>query len=450
MLSFRHFKRINFDTPAGRSDMLSDLLLPLRAVWEALQERLFFLPPFPDQLDSLALFSLLLVVGLLVGEWLRAHLGWPKIIGYVLAGTLFGPSLLGWISIEALAQARPIADAALGLLLLEVGRRLDLRWLLRNRDLLRGTFGDIVFSFLAIFIFAYAVVGLTPAWAAAAAAVTMGSAPAVVMLIVEESNAQGQVTERIVLHTAFGSAAAFIVFAFVLGIVHAQYSADWLNVLVHPLWVGIGALLIAWLIAHLALAIARLLPKRSLAQVFILVATALLAVGTARMLAVPVFLTLFLMGALLAFRDQDKILSYTHLPDGHWLLAIILFVVVGASLPWQDLSGLTAFQALGLLLVRALAKVAALVWAGGKQPLAKRLMVGVGIQPLSATAIFMAYEIAGLYPEIGRSALTLPLFAAAIMEVFGPALCRYALVQAGETVEADSADRTDNARGGIV
>ena len=418
--------------------MVSSLLLPLRTAWESLQGRLFFLPPFPDQLDSLALFSLLLVVGLLVGEWLRAHLGWPKVIGYVLAGTVFGPSLLGWISIEALAQTRPVADAALGLLMLEIGRRLDLRWLLRNRDLARATLGDIVLSFGAIFLFAYLVVGLPPAWAAAAAAVTMASAPAVVLLTVEEFNAQGQVTERIILHTALGSAAAFVVFAVVVGVVHAQHSSDWLNAVVHPLWVSFGAILVAWPIAALALLVARLLPKRSLAQVFILVATALLAVGVARMLAVPVFLTLFVMGAMLALRDKEKTLSYTSLPEGHWLLAIILFVVVGASLPWQQFTWITGLQAIGLLVVRALAKIGAFAWSGGSLPRAKRILVGIGIQPLSATAVFMVYELAGLYPEIGRSALALPLFAAAIMELIGPALCRFALVRAGETTKDSS------------
>ena len=421
---------------------MSEILSLARSGWEAIQERLFFLPPFPDQLDSLALFSLLLVIGLLVGEWLRAHLGWPKVIGYVLAGTVFGPSFLGWISIEALAQIRPVADAALGLLMLEIGRRLNLRWLFHNKDLLRATLGDITLSFLFIFFFAYLVVGLTLAWAAAAAAVTMASAPAVVLITAEESGAQGQVTERIILHTALGSAAAFIVFAIVLGVVHAENSRDWLNAVVHPLWVGMGALLIAWLIARLALLVANLLPKKSLAQVFTLVATALLAVGVARMLAVPVFLTLFMMGVMLALIDANKSLSYTNLPDGHWLLAIILFVVVGASLPWQDFTWLIAAQAVGLLVVRALAKIAAQAWSGGSLPLAKRLLVGVGIQPLSATAVFMAYELAGLYPEIGRSALTLPLFAAAIMDLVGPALCRFALVSAGETKEGG--------KGGIV
>ncbi|MBI2306947.1 MAG: cation:proton antiporter [Rhodocyclales bacterium] len=418
---------------AGALDNLQRLLQLPRRFWEQAQEELFFLPPFPEQIDSLALFSLLLVSGLLIGESLHVRLRWPRLIGYVLAGTLFGPSLLGWISIEALGQVRPIADAALGLLLLEAGRRLDLRWLASNPALLRGALADIVLSFFFIYFFATAVVGMVPAWAAATAAVTMASAPAVVLLTVEEAKAQGQVTERIILYASLGSAASFVLFAVVLGVVHTELSHDWLNAVVHPLWVVAGGGLIAWLVSRFALAVAGRLPKRSLAQVFILVASALFAVGLARMLAVPVFLTLFLMGVLLAFRDQQQVLKYTELPEVHWLLAIILFVVIGATLPWREFTWLTGLYALGLLGARALAKVAALYWSGGELAPAKRLLVGVGIQPLSATAVFMAYEVAGLYPAVSRTALLLPLFAAAIMEIAGPALCRLALVRAGET-----------------
>lgn len=420
--------------------MIEPLIAPVRAVWESLIERLLFLPPFPESIDALALFSLLLVTGLLMGEWLHAHARWPKVIGYVLAGILFGPSLLGLIGAETLAQARPIADAALGLLMMEVGRRLDLSWLRRNPELLRSTLADIGLSFALIFVFALWLVGLSSAWAAATAAVTMASAPAVVLLTVEESRAQGQVTERIILHTAISSAASFVAFAFVLGIVHAELSEDWLNAVVHPIWVVAGALLVGGLGSWSALRIARALPKRSLAQVFVLVACALLAVGIARMLAVPVFLTLFLMGVLLAARDRRQTLRYTQLPEGHWLLAIVLFVIVGASLPWQEFTWLAGVQALGLLLVRAAAKAAALAWSGGSLPLPKRLLVGMGIQPLSATAVFMAYELASLYPEVGRSALSLPLFAAAMMELAGPALCRLALRRSGEC-ENEAAER---------
>ncbi len=413
--------------------MVDSILGPVRDVWAVLQGHLFFLPSFPGRFDTLALLSLLLVTGLLVAEWLRAHWGWPRVLGYVVAGTVFGPPILGWINADILVQIRPMADAAHGLLLLEAGRRLDLRWLAKNSDLLRGNVSDIVLSFLAIYFFAYLVVGLPPAWAAATAAVTMASAPAVVLLIIEESQAQGQVTERVILYSSLSSAASFVVFVIVLGIVHAQQSDNWANTLIHPLWAGGGACLIGWLISRLALLIAGLLPKRSLAQVFVLVAMALLAVGIARMLAVPVFLTLFLMGVILSWRDDAKVLSYTSLPEGHWMLAIILFVVVGASLPWRDFTWVTGLQAVGLLFVRALAKMLSLALSGGSLPLGKRLLAGVGIQPLSATAVFMAFEIARLYPEIGQSALVLAFFAAAIMDIAGPVLCRFALNRAGET-----------------
>lgn len=413
---------------------MSDFLLStVRDAWTTLQSVLYFLPPFPARIDTLALLSLLLVTGLLVAEWLRGRWGWPRVLGYVVAGTVFGPPLLGWINVDILGQIRPIADAAHGLLLLEAGRRLDLRWLLRNRDLMRGTVSDIVLSFLAVYWFSYLVVGLSPAWAAATAAVTMASAPAVVLLIIEESKAQGQVTERAILYSSLSSAASFVVFVVVLGIVHAQQSETWVNTLVHPLWAGGGACLLGWLSSRLALALAGLLPKRSLAQVFVLVAMALLAVGVARMLGVPVFLTLFLMGVILSLSDEAKVLSYTSLPEGHWMLAIILFVVVGASLPWRDFTWLTGIQAFGLLAVRAMAKMLAMVLSGGTLPLGKRLLAGVGIQPLSATAVFMAFEIARLYPEISRSALALAFFAAAIMDIAGPVLCRFALNRAGET-----------------
>lgn len=409
------------------------MLSALRSAWESLQDRLFFLPPFPDRADPLALFSLLLVSGLIVGELLHQRLKLPRIVGYVLAGTLFGPPVLGWITVESLTLARPLADIALGLLLLEIGRRLDLGWLRRNPSLLRTAAAEAALSFVAIFAYAALLAGLSPAWAGAAAAITMASAPAVVLLTAEETRAQGQVALRTVLLTSLNCASSFVVFAVVLGLIHGEHSQDWLNAVAHPLWVLFGALGVGSGAAALCLLIARHLPKGSLAQMLVLVAVALLAVGTARMIAVPVFLSLFVMGAAIAHLDRGNTLAYTVLPQGHWLLAIVLFVIAGASLPWREFTLITGAQAIGLLAVRAVAKVVGVLYVGASdlRP-SKRLLVGLGIQPLSATAVFMTMELAALYPEVGRAALALPLFAAALMEFAGPILCKVAFVKAGE------------------
>ena len=405
-----------------------------RQAWEALQDRFFFLPPFPEQLDPLALFALLLVGGLLAGEALFRTVGLSRIVGYVLAGALAGPGVLGWLNQETLSMAKPVADAALGLLLLETGRHLDLHWLRANRSLLGSAVAESGLAFGAIFAFAYLAVGLSPGWSAATAAITMASAPAVVLLTAEENRAQGQVTQRTLLLTAINCALSFVVFAVVLGVVHAEQSGDWLNAIAHPLWVVCGGIGIGMLCARLALVIAARQPKGSVGQVFILVAVALLAIGVARMLAVPVFLSLFMMGAALNLADRDKVLAYTSLPQGHWILAIVLFVVTGAMLPLHDLNWVTGVQALGLIIVRGLAKFAGVMATGRRDlPAAKRRLVGIGIQPLSATAIFMAAELAAIYPEVSGQALLLPLLAAALMEFAGPQMCKYALQRAGET-----------------
>ena len=146
------------------------------------------------------------------------------------------------------------------------------------------------------------------------------------------------------------------------------------------------------------------------------------------MLAVPVFLCLFMMGAALNLADRDKVLAYAGLPQGHWLLAIVLFVVTGAMLPLHELSWTLGLQALGLVLVRGLAKFAGVLASGRRDlPPGRRALVGLGIQPLSATAIVMAAELIAIFPEVGAQALLLPLLAAALMEFAGPQLCRLAL-----------------------
>lgn len=409
----------------------------LRDAWEALQDRLFFLPPFPDQLDALALFALLLIAGLVVGELLQRRLGLSRLVGYVLAGAACGPEGLGWLDAEGVAMARPVADVALGLLMMETGRNLDWRWLRLNPGLLRSAGAEAGLAFAGLFAFAWLAVDLSPAWSAATAAIAMASAPAVVLLITEECRAEGQVAQRTQVLTAINCTASFVVFAIVLGVIHAEQSGDWLNSLAHPCWVVGGGGIIAWLCARLALAVAARQSGGALAQVFVLVAAALLAIGLARMVAVPVFLCLFMMGLALGSLDRGRVLTYASLPQGHGLLAVVLFVVTGAMLPLTDMTPLAVAQVLGLLLVRGLAKFGGVTLVGQADlPMAKRRLVGLGIQPLSATAIFMAAELTAIYPEVSGQALVLPLLAAAVMEFIGPQLCRAALVRAGETAPA--------------
>ena len=394
-----------------------------------------FLVSGPTGLDPLFAFGLTLVGGLLIGELLYRQLRMPRVVGYVLLGAGLAGSIGETNQIVLQQLLRPMADVLLGLLLLETGRRIDLAWLRRNRSLRLGCAVEVVTSFLLLFGFLYLTVGLSPSWAGATAAICMAAAPAVVMLTAEESRAEGQVTERMLQMTAVNCGVSFLLYTLALSFIHAETGGGWLNVIGHPLWILCGSLLIARVGAQAIMWMTRQVAKGSLHQVFLLVGAALMATGAARALGLPVFLTLFLLGICLTAYDRDKTLAYTNLPEGHWPLAVILFVLAGASLPWTEFTLLGLIDAVALLCLRGMAKYVG-AWVGCRDlPVRQRRLVGLGIQPLSATAIFMAVELQATFPEVASQPLLIPLIAAAMMEILGPTLSRRAMVAAGETRE---------------
>jgi len=89
---------------------------------------LSFLPSMPFEMSFPLLFGVLLVAGMVGGEMARsARL--PRIIGYVLVGFAMAP-LAHLIGLDLLLdEARIFVDLALGLVLFDLGRRMDLQWM---------------------------------------------------------------------------------------------------------------------------------------------------------------------------------------------------------------------------------------------------------------------------------------------------------------------------------
>ena len=96
------------------------------------------------------------------GEWLRAVSGVPKIVGYVRRYPV-RPLAAQLDRRRHLTQARPSPTPRSACCSWKPVARLDLRWLLGNPSLLRATAADVLLSFVAIFFFAWALVGLSRA-----------------------------------------------------------------------------------------------------------------------------------------------------------------------------------------------------------------------------------------------------------------------------------------------
>jgi Kef-type K+ transport system membrane component KefB len=397
-----------------------------------MRELSWFLPAWPLQFGELVHFGLLLVAGLLGGELVHRLATLPRIAGYVLVGVAGGPHALGLVGSPLLAGARVFVDLALGLIVFELGHRLDLQWLGRNRWLALAALGESLGAFLAIYAgLRYFDYPQLPA--ALAAAVGTATSPAVVMMIAHESRASGQITERMLLFTAINCVFAYVALTLLLPLLHLEHQGSWRSAMLHPLYLLAGAAALGLAGSQLLLTAAKWLGKREDRQFILQVALVVLVVGLARALNLPVVVALLTFGILARNLDDDHVLLPLRFGHAGQLLFVVLFVLTGASLDFTGLGTAAAVTAV-FIVARFLGKAVAILVLGRLSGLRAggAGLLSLSLLPMSGMAVVMVHDAAALYPRLGAE-LALVLAAVAVLELLGPLATQYALRQAGET-----------------
>ncbi len=398
-----------------------------------MQDLALFLPQWPPLFGQLVLFGALLIAGLVGGELANRYLGLPRITGYVLTGIAFGPQALGLLQQPLAGEARVIVDLALGLVMFELGHRLDFEWLRRNPWLALAAIGESLGAFFAIFA-GMLYLGFEAPLAAGAAAVGTATSPAVVMLVAHELRASGQITERMILFTAVNCVFAFVALALLLPVLHLEREGELRTAILHPLWLLGGAALLGFLACQLMLWLAGWLGKREDRQFVLLVALIVLVVGLARSGGVTVVAALLAFGIFARNNDYDHVLLPLRFGYAGQLLFVLLFVITGASLVFDALA--PAGLIVGLfIVVRSLGKAVSILAFGRLSGLRAggAGLLAVGLLPMSGLAVVMVYDTGALFPGFGSELAVIVLSAVALLELFGPLATQYALRRAGET-----------------
>jgi Kef-type K+ transport system membrane component KefB len=392
-----------------------------------------FLPRLPLAFSQLAMFGALIALGLLCGEAARRYAALPRITGYVLAGVALGPEAIGLLDSNALYDLRLIVDLSIGLVVFELGFRLNFDWLRRNQWLFATALAESVLCFWAIYG-ALAYFDFRPLLAATAAAIGTATSPAVVMLVAQDLRAEGQITERMLLFTAVNTVFAYVVLTLLLPFLHIEHAATLQTALLHPIYVLAGSALGGYAACRLLLALAGWLGKRAERQLVLLIAMVVLTIGVAHSLKLSVPVALVTFGMLARNLDRKHALLPVRFGEVGQLFFVILFVITGASLEFQALGIAAAAIVAAFVVLRFLGKALAILLFGrlsGIRPGGAGLLA-IALLPMSGLAVVMVRDTVSLYPSFGRELAAVVLSAVVVLELFGPLATQFALRRAGE------------------
>ncbi len=377
-------------------------------------------PRCPPSLSGLALIGATLLVGLICGELFRRVLRLPRITGYVLAGLVLGSGTLALVGGEVRDSARIMLEVALGLILFELGSRLDTQWLRRNPWLFATSLAESALSFGCIY-FVLAALSVAPLHALIAAAIGVATSPSVLLMVIHEQRADGPLTEQALNLTALNNAFAVLTFTMLLAQLHMQYQAGLHVVLLHPVYLLAGSLLLGWLAGMLMLLLARWLGKLEDLQFILLVGVILLTVGCAVMLKLSVLIALLALGVIARNRDRHRSLLPVEFGTAAQFFFVGLFVLTGAYLSAADLLR-AGWVALAYVAARTLGKllgIALFAPLSGLRP-RKAGLLGLALTPMAGVAVVLVQVTTRCTRHSARSWRAIVLSAVLLLAMVSP------------------------------
>ena len=178
-----------------------------------------FLPSWPPQPEAFLWVALAVVATGLVGELAFRSLRLPRISGYFVVGLVFGAFGLDLDAAQLTGNLRTVFDLALAVLLFELGTRVDLRWLRANPWLPATSLAESAAAFVVVLTLLQ-LTGSEFGTALSVAVILLSTSPAIVMRVVSEFRADGQVTERLMMLTALSTVYAVIGAKLLFGWLH--------------------------------------------------------------------------------------------------------------------------------------------------------------------------------------------------------------------------------------
>lgn len=382
-------------------------------------------------LNPLAALGILLLLGILGGKIATRSIRLPRVTGYIMTGLIIGPAGLKLISAELVAQADFFIQLGLGLALFEQGRRLDLPWLIRERALLLSTALISALTFACLFLLLL-LFNLPLIIALTVASLLLATSPALVLDVIDESKAEGQVTERLAVHTGISTLIALFTFSCTLTYTHTTDTTTTSALM--PFWLMIGSVATGLIAGLMTTRLNIWLGGRNPhIQCVLLCAMIALVTGLSTMLTMLPMLALLIFGITVRALGRQPVFNTPALAQYSLLFYVALFVALGTQLtPSAAVPVLPLI--LSIIAVRALVtligwSIAAhfngLTWRRG-------IWLAWALLPLPAWPSALFALMAQAHPLDVAQPIQLVIGAVYLTQLLGPILTQQALRRAGE------------------
>lgn len=379
----------------------------------------------------------------LAGEFGQRWTGLPRISFYGLAGFLLAAPQLGVLpppTVGTMSSTLPgtvllLADLAFGLILFELGYRINLRWLRTNPWIGVAGLVEAGLTFVAVWLIA-AAFGTPTIHALMLASLSMATSPATVVRVINEQRSSGQVTDRALHLCALNCVLAVFAFNATVGLWIFRTSADigdalWNSLVLLGVSTFTGAVfgIVVPGVLHLLGK-----PAQDATVAFALAVILLVAIAYALGLSPVVAALAFGLSARhrrVAFSQAQR--NFGALGE---LLAVVLFVFAASTLDWQKVWGGGAL-ALALVLARLLTKTVGVMAFAHLSGISwrKGALTGLALAPLSVFVILMIEHARHAGVQVAED-LRAVAAVTMLLEVFGPLILQRALVWAHEAPEA--------------
>ncbi len=417
-------------------------------------------------MNQILCIALALFVGLLSSRLMKL-LRLPNVTGYLIAGIIFGPYVLGqyiggWSSTPgsetSIDAIKWISEIALGFIAFTIGCSFKKNALQRVGkkviiitifEALGGAIITIGALLVAhIFLKEQLPISLILTFGAIACA----TAPAATLMVIKQYKAKGPVVDTLIPVVAFDDAVALIAFAILFSIAKTlagKSSINVMDILVWPLVEIFGSLILGTILGF-AISFAFKFFKSRANRSILIICAILIVIGLSMLgkyykwpFSISSLLACMMIGAIFINAREDAGRTIERIDEITPPFYMLFFVISGASL---DITIFGSKGALTLVIIALIYAISRCVgkWTGAylsakathAEPTVQKYL-GFTLFPQAGVAIGLATTANQAFtdPNLASLVLAVVLTSTIIYELLGPVITKIALKKAGEITE---------------